>query len=61
MYSLTPKLCAINSEEYKIWKSETLAKQSYQVEPAQNTGIWHRNKVGALAEPSKDCKSLSSD
>ena len=45
MYSLTPKLSTINSEEYKIWKSETLAKQTYQLEPVQTTGIWHHSKV----------------
>ena len=45
MCSLTPRLSTVNSEDYKIWKSETLAKQSYQLEPVQTTGIWNRSMV----------------
>ena len=45
MQNLTPTLSTVNSEEYKVWKSETLAKQSCQLEPVQTTGIWHRSQV----------------
>ena len=45
MCSLTSRLSTVNSEDYKVWKSETLAKQSYQLEPAQTTGIWNQSMV----------------
>ena len=45
MCSLTSRLSTVNSEDYKVWKSETLAKQSYQLEPTQTTGIWNRSMV----------------
>ena len=45
MCSLAPRLSTVNSEDYKVWKSETLAKQSYQLEPLQTTGIWNRSML----------------
>ena len=57
MCALAPRLSTINSEDYKVWKSETLAKQSYQLEPAQTTGIWSRGRadcqVGELRQPDR--------
>ena len=45
MGTLTPQLSTVTSEEYKIWKAETLAKQMCQIEPSQKTGLWTEKKV----------------
>ena len=50
MCTLAPRLSTINSEDYKVWKSETLAKQSYQLEPVQTTGIWSRGLADCEVE-----------
>ena len=44
MTTLTPQLSQVTSDEYKLWKAETLAKQVGQIEPAQKTGVWHQHK-----------------
>ena len=58
MCSLAPRLSTVNSEDYKVWKSETLAKQSYQLEPLQTTGIWNRSmlecEVGEMRQSDTD-------
>ena len=32
----------VKSEEYKIWKMQTLAKQTSHKEGQQRTGLWHK-------------------
>ena len=44
MKTLTPQLSQVTSDEYKLWKAETLAKQVGQIEPSQKTGVWHQHK-----------------
>ena len=45
MGTLTPQLSSVTSDEYRLWKAETLSKQNGQIEPSQKTGLWTAKKV----------------
>lgn len=45
MGTLTPQLSSVTSDEYRLWKAETLAKQNGQIEPSQKTGLWTGKRV----------------
>ena len=44
----------VKSEEYRVWKEETLAKQTSHKEAEQRTGLWQQFKEVGVKEKDKN-------
>jgi hypothetical protein len=44
----------VMSDEYRVWKEETLAKQTGHIEAAQTTGLWQQFNEVKMVRKEKD-------